>query len=59
MKKVILALFAAAITIGTIAPAQADYYYHHHHRYYRWHHHHHYYRCHNVRIHHHWVRRCY
>jgi Ni/Co efflux regulator RcnB len=58
MKKVILALFAAAFTLGAVAPAQADYYYRHHHRYHRRHHHH-YYRCRNVRIHHHWVRRCY
>jgi hypothetical protein len=43
MKKVLLALAAAAVTFGVIAPAQA----YDHHRV-----------CHKVRVHHHWVNRC-
>ncbi|OXC77945.1 hypothetical protein BSU04_14285 [Caballeronia sordidicola] len=43
MKKIILALATAAVTIGSIAPAFA----YPHHR-----------ECHKVRVHHHWERHC-
>ncbi|MFM0739896.1 hypothetical protein PQQ51_21865 [Paraburkholderia xenovorans] len=43
MKKALLALAAAAVTFGVIAPAQA----YDHHR-----------ECHKVRVHHHWERHC-
>jgi hypothetical protein len=45
MKKLILSLAAAAVTLGCVAPAFAAPY--HHHR-----------ECHKVRVHHHWENRC-
>ena len=44
MKKVLLALALAAVTVGVISPAYAD---DHHHPV-----------CHKVKVHHHWEKRC-
>ncbi|CAB3719057.1 hypothetical protein [Paraburkholderia rhynchosiae] len=44
MKKIVLAIAAAAAALSAIAPAQA---YEHHHPV-----------CHKVRVHHHWERHC-
>jgi hypothetical protein len=43
MKKIVLAVAAAVVTLSAIAPAQAN----EHHR-----------ECHKVRVHHHWEKRC-
>ncbi|HLX01883.1 MAG TPA: hypothetical protein VKS80_07170 [Trinickia sp.] len=46
MKQALLALVAAVVTIGSIAPAYADDMHHHHPV------------CHKVRVHNHWEKRC-
>jgi Ni/Co efflux regulator RcnB len=45
MKKVLLALAAAVVTVGAVAPAYADAPRHHR-------------ECHKVKVHQHWVNRC-
>lgn len=47
MKQAFLALVAAVVTIGSIAPAFADDVHHHHHPV-----------CHKVHVHGHWEKRC-
>ncbi|MGF6724760.1 hypothetical protein P3T43_004129 [Paraburkholderia sp. GAS41] len=46
MKKILLALALAAVTVGVISPAYADDHDHHHQV------------CHKVKVHHHWEKRC-
>ncbi|WP_268966657.1 hypothetical protein [Paraburkholderia antibiotica] len=43
MKKIVLAIAAAVVTLSAIAPAQANPYHK---------------ECHKVRVHHHWEKRC-
>jgi hypothetical protein len=47
MKKAVLAVLAAGVTLFAVAPAFAAPPPHHHHQV-----------CHKVRVHHHWERRC-
>lgn len=46
MKKILLALTFAAVTVGVMTPAFADEYHHHHPV------------CHKVKVHGHWEKRC-
>jgi predicted HAD superfamily Cof-like phosphohydrolase len=46
MKKILFALAFAAVAVGSMSSAFADEYHHHHPV------------CHNVKVHHHWEKRC-